>query len=955
MITGNSVAGVTASEDLTTAQNADPVIGGAKEPATPLNSADTTGGSSNTNNPFLDKDASQPVNQAIEADVTQPDTFLAVDESNPKSPSILNNLNPIDTSSTVDPVKEKAKEPATHAPTTTPTLNNDSKTFEKFNYAMIRLLCEILKQASKSDSSEAAEILREILIPTDDPKFKKSNTATSQATDDIIQATEDIIEEPPTQLTKEQIKDKLKNLLNGKKIEPQNIKSPASAPAPDLKTVIPLKERAPFKKNTITNTSTSTDINDVISEIKRVARICSVALQEPGIKEQLTAFGRDFGSQESSVNEKLVTELFNKIRENKTPIVADLYQKLNKYHKDSPDAACKEQKEQEKERQLVASEENLQAKQREAEELDAWSKEVDKYADELAGLDFDARKKKLSEQFSNKKGQKKLSGFVAKINQPEQKPIEDYNTIIKMVNFLKVNPQVSGNEKLKNALTNTLGAINPECLKICQLLTGDEIVQKALLPIMTVFRLEYESKENISLLITTYKSLLEELHDKDKKDLLAYACSLFFMVTRDKPQDALNLETLNTFINEVYSSINSGGITCRIEIITWVKDHYGKYFEDNLLENIKDASVDLTKVFNDNAITDKITNVKEMFKSKIIESKDFIERIYENKIDTLGIPQAHKLYSLLQLYVEDPAKKAAPEDKKGMLSASKIKIIADSADLELIKKNLNKGEIVFYKSTYEEEGKTPPSITYLILDSNKTLISGVVEATINQEYLNKLFMKDLEFLDKNNVTKVTSKVAVKNTAKNPTLSEILKKSMGDRRLVIDVPSDKDEEIQDAPTAPKKVSNGPSNELLKIGQNQSRVELPYQTKNRVAAEKQAPQKQAPQNLAALKPKDSRHCNGLFAKPTSKPRCYIDCKTIAENTWYNYDTKSQSLIKYSNKDLVGSCNLDSLGTEIKEKINETCESGYGYFELDEECASAIDSQLTNTLQPTSVRGL
>jgi len=145
-------------------------------------------------------------------------------------------------------------------------------------------------------------------------------------------------------------------------------------------------------------------------------------------------------------------------------------------------------------------------------------------------------------------------------------------------------------------------------LEICQLLAEDATARTALLPITTVFRLEYASKENISSLIKTYKDLLEKLPNADKKDLLAYACSLFLRVThRGEPPNALNFQALNTVINTVFRSINSSQIISRQGIRTWVKQHYNEYFEDNLLENIKDASVDLTQVFIENAITDKIT------------------------------------------------------------------------------------------------------------------------------------------------------------------------------------------------------------------------------------------------------------------------------------------------------------------------------------------------------------
>lgn len=134
--------------------------------------------------------------------------------------------------------------------------------------------------------------------------------------------------------------------------------------------------------------------------------------------------------------------------------------------------------------------------------------------------------------------------------------------------------------------------------------------QHVLLPLLTVFHLEYLPLDELINCIQTYNQQIEESENSAHKDkiqtLLPYALSLFQLAkTRESPSP-LNKDTLNSIQKTLIDQITQGNIKNKKDIRVWMITHYDAYFETNQLNDINDV-VDIKAQLTEQSITDEDT------------------------------------------------------------------------------------------------------------------------------------------------------------------------------------------------------------------------------------------------------------------------------------------------------------------------------------------------------------
>ena len=116
--------------------------------------------------------------------------------------------------------------------------------------------------------------------------------------------------------------------------------------------------------------------------------------------------------------------------------------------------------------------------------------------------------------------------------------------------------------------------------------------RQVLLPLLTTFHLEYESKDKLEQLIERYKERITGIKKPDYKDiiqnLLPYGLSLLQLIKDREQPNKLDLNTLDKIQNELLDILCTPQPVSKKQIREWLHQRYGKHFDGNILLDIKD-------------------------------------------------------------------------------------------------------------------------------------------------------------------------------------------------------------------------------------------------------------------------------------------------------------------------------------------------------------------------------
>lgn len=174
--------------------------------------------------------------------------------------------------------------------------------------------------------------------------------------------------------------------------------------------------------------------------------------------------------------------------------------------------------------------------------------------------------------------------------------------------------------KTETVKKNKNGSYEPEAQDItlleqfinaCEVLTTSEVnpvnlpelkPQKVLLPLLTVFHLEYENKNRlINEVIKPYKKRLTNpknaLYQNKIQNLLPYGLSLLQLI-QNREQPKLDYKELNKIQDNLISLICHSKSITKKEIREWMHKEYGQHFNGTILLDIKDT-VDFSSLFKE--------------------------------------------------------------------------------------------------------------------------------------------------------------------------------------------------------------------------------------------------------------------------------------------------------------------------------------------------------------------
>jgi hypothetical protein len=175
--------------------------------------------------------------------------------------------------------------------------------------------------------------------------------------------------------------------------------------------------------------------------------------------------------------------------------------------------------------------------------------------------------------------------------------------------------------------------------------------QDVLLPLLTVFQLEYASNDELIQLIDTYNTNLTSSnpeHQTKIQTLLPYALSLFQMANNRK---SFTHETLSKIQKELIDAITKDNITSNQGVRDWIMVSYNDNFPTNTLKNLNDpveinfeekgiTNPDTRKIMNDilsffnksdeeqrqlNELANDLIKFDEVFRSTPSETLRFYE------------------------------------------------------------------------------------------------------------------------------------------------------------------------------------------------------------------------------------------------------------------------------------------------------------------------------------------
>lgn len=116
--------------------------------------------------------------------------------------------------------------------------------------------------------------------------------------------------------------------------------------------------------------------------------------------------------------------------------------------------------------------------------------------------------------------------------------------------------------------------------------------REILLPLLTTFHLEYESKETLEQVIDRYKERVLGIYKPDYKDviqdLLPYGLSLLQLIKDREHPARLDFNTLDKIQNELIDLLCTPHPASKKQIREWLHQKYGEHFEGNTLLDIKD-------------------------------------------------------------------------------------------------------------------------------------------------------------------------------------------------------------------------------------------------------------------------------------------------------------------------------------------------------------------------------
>ncbi|CEG55673.1 preprotein translocase subunit SecA [Legionella fallonii] len=116
--------------------------------------------------------------------------------------------------------------------------------------------------------------------------------------------------------------------------------------------------------------------------------------------------------------------------------------------------------------------------------------------------------------------------------------------------------------------------------------------RQVLLPLLTTFHLEYESKDKLEQLIERYKERVTGIKKPNYKDiiqdLLPYGLSLLQLIKDRAQPNRLDLNTLDKIQNELLDILCTPQPVSKKQIREWLHQRYGKHFDGNILLDIKD-------------------------------------------------------------------------------------------------------------------------------------------------------------------------------------------------------------------------------------------------------------------------------------------------------------------------------------------------------------------------------
>ncbi len=169
--------------------------------------------------------------------------------------------------------------------------------------------------------------------------------------------------------------------------------------------------------------------------------------------------------------------------------------------------------------------------------------------------------------------------------------------------------------------------------------TGDDIKlnpSHVLLPLLTVFHLEYADQTDITKLITSYNGNMKVLLSEEKK-YLAYGLSLFTYVQEKEKTKLMNCDLISLIQNALTEYIKSegtkGNMITNSSIRAWVNTNYGTYFSENTLLNIQD-NVNISASLKKNNCPGIIAEKAPMIAAHFSQGNENEE--YENLVSKLA-------------------------------------------------------------------------------------------------------------------------------------------------------------------------------------------------------------------------------------------------------------------------------------------------------------------------------
>ncbi len=183
----------------------------------------------------------------------------------------------------------------------------------------------------------------------------------------------------------------------------------------------------------------------------------------------------------------------------------------------------------------------------------------------------------------------------------------------------------------------------------------ERMPQNILLPILTVFHLEYLSSEELTTCINTYLNHINNHQSPDHQSkiqiLLPYALSLFRWIKDRELPTPLNQNILNQIQNDLIKKITQNELSTKKDVRLWINQHYSDYFEQNKLLDIKDE-INIDQELNEHNVVDPyarlaISSIVSNF-NELEEEKDQLKGLTEQLIEfekTLSRAETTRFYT----------------------------------------------------------------------------------------------------------------------------------------------------------------------------------------------------------------------------------------------------------------------------------------------------------------------